>query len=136
MLNGYYKIWVDCMIRVKSQPTNKQNWIRISMILMTISMAFNLCLIMVLLQKYVFGYFFYTIKLDFLPRQVDYVLNFIILFFGPCAGLNYLLIFRKKRYEELLEKYPYYNGKLFLIYFLISIWVPVILVAVKFFFFQ
>src|SRR5436190_3868773 len=127
MLEIYYKIWVDCMKRAKSQPANKQNWTVGSMVLMSISMAFNLALIMIVLQQYLLGYFFYTINMDFLPRQVNYLFNFIVLFLAPCVGLNYFLIFRNKRYEKLLDKYPYYNGKLFYIYFLISILLPIIL---------
>jgi hypothetical protein len=136
MLGLYYRIWVDCITRAKSQPANKQNWVWGSMFLMTISMAFNLALIMIILQQYVFEYFFYTINMDFLPRQVSYLFNFIILFFLPCAALNYFLIFRNMRYVKLLKKYPYYNGKLFLIYFLGSLLLPVILVWIKVIFFQ
>jgi hypothetical protein len=136
MLGIYYRIWVDCIKRGKSQPANKQNWAAVSMILMTISMAFNLALIMIVLQQYAFGYFFYTINMDFLPRQVNYLFNFIILFVAPCVGLNYVLIFRNKRYEKLLNKYPYYNGKLFVIYLAISLFVPVILLGIKVIFFQ
>jgi hypothetical protein len=136
MLGIYYRIWVDCIKREKSQPANKQNWAAVSMILMSISMAFNLALIMIVLQQYALGYFFYTINMDFLPRQVNYLFNFIILFVAPCVGLNYVLIFRNKRYEKLLNKYPYYNGKLFVIYLAISLFVPVILLWIKVIFFQ
>ena len=128
MMGIYYRIWVDCIKRARSIPKNKQNWAWGCLFFGTISMAFNLVLIMFVLQKYVLGYFFYVLIMDFLPRQIDYLLNFLILFFLPCMGLNYLLIFKKNRYEELLKKYPYYNGKLFLTYFIISIFLPIILV--------
>ena len=127
MLGVYYRIWVDCIIRAKSRPANKENWPRGTMIFMTLSMALNLVLLMVILQQYMLGYFFYMINIDFLPRQVEYLFNFAILFFLPCLALNYFLIFRNNRYKKLLQKYPYYNGNLFLIYFLISILLPIIL---------
>ena len=136
MLGLYYKIWVDLMLRAKSRPANKQNWVWGSMFYMTISMAFNLALIMVVLQEYVLGYFFYTINMDFLPPRINYLLSFAILFFLPCAGLNYILILRNRRYEKLLKRYPYYDGKLFLVYFLTSILLPFVLLCIKVFFFQ
>ena len=136
MLGIYYRIWVDCILRARSRPANEQNWPKGTMFFMTISMAFNLVLIMIVFQQYVLGYFFYWINADFLPRQINYIFNFIILFLLPCLGLNYFLIFRNKHYEKLLKRYPYYNGKLFLIYFLSSILLPIILMLVKVIFFQ
>jgi len=52
MLGIYYRIWVDCIIRAKAQPANKENWTWGSMLLISISMAFNLVLVMLLLQEY------------------------------------------------------------------------------------
>ena len=128
MLGLYYRIWVDCITRAKSRPANKKNWPQGTMFYMSISMAFNLLLMMVILQQYVLGYFFYTIDISWLPRQADDLFNFILLYMLPCVALNYLLIFRNKRYEKLQQKYPYHNGNLFIIYFVSSISVPVILV--------
>lgn len=128
MLGLYYRIWVDLIIRARSRPANKQNWPRGTMFFMSISMAFNLLLLMVVLQQYVLGYFLYSINLNYLPRQLDYLFNFIILFFMPCIAVNYFFIFRNRRYDKLLKKYPYYNGKLFGTYFVSSMLVPIILV--------
>lgn len=133
MLRLYYRIWVDCILRAQSQPANKQSWPRITILFMSICMALNLLLIMFFLQKYVFGNFFYTLNLDFLPKRIDYLLNFIILFFVPCIGINYLLIFTNKRYERLLNRYGYHNGRLFITYLVISALLPVILVWLKYF---
>lgn len=127
MLGIYYGIWVDCIVRAKSIPKNKENWAVRCMFFMTFCMAINLVLLMYILQQYLFGYFFYAITMDFLPKQIDYLLNFVLLFYLPCIVLNYLLIFRKRRYETLLNKYPYQNGKLYLIYSTISIFLPIIL---------
>jgi hypothetical protein len=128
MLGVYYRIWVDCIRRARSQPANKKNWLWGSMLIMTTAMAFNFTLVMVVFQQYITGYFFYRLNLDFLPSKIDFLLNFIILFFLPSGCLNYFLIVRNRRYEKLLEKYPYYNGKLILTYFGISIALPIVLV--------
>src|SRR5438270_3561967 len=116
MLELYYSIWVDCIKRTQSQPANKQSWPQVKILIMSICMAFNLLLIMFVLQKYVFKSFFHTISMNGLPRQINYLVNFIILFILPCVGINYLLIFTDKRYESLLKKYRYHNGRLCLIY--------------------
>jgi len=97
------------------------------MILMTIAMDFNLILFMTLLEKFVLKVYFYKIDLSFLPSRLNNILNHIVLFILPCLALNYLLILRNNRYEKLLSKYPYYKGKLFLWYFLISMGLPIVL---------
>jgi len=94
---------------------------------MTLAMAFNLVLVMTILEKFVFKRYFYKIEFPYLPVRVNNVLSYLILFILPCALMNYLLIFRNDRYEKLLNKYPYYNGKLFISYFLISMFLPIIL---------
>jgi hypothetical protein len=134
MLGLYYRIWVDCIKRAQSQPANKQIWPRVTILIMSVCMAFNLLLIMFVLQKYVFKRFFYIISVDSFPSQINYLLSFTILFFLPCIGINYLLIFINKRYENLLKKYKYYNGRLFLVYMLVSLLLPIILVWTMFVF--
>ena len=136
MLGLYYRIWVDCIAAIKKQPVNKRNWSVKSMLTMSIAMTFNLALVMIVLQKQVFGYYFYRFRVDFLPRYFSNAVSFIILFLLPCVVMNYLLIFRKDRYKRLLEKYPYHNGKLFATYFSVSLLLPVILVWIYIIFFQ
>lgn len=127
MLNIYYKIWVDCIIRVQSIKANKDDWQMKAMFIMSVSMVFNLLLVMLPLQRNVFGRFFYDVKIAGLSGFENYILTMIFLYILPCVGLNYLLIFRSKRYEKLLKKYSYHNGKLILSYFLISMGVPILL---------
>jgi hypothetical protein len=127
MLGLYYRIWVDCITRGRSQKGNRDNWPLGTMTFMSMSMTFNFVLIMVILQQYILGYYFWTIHFDFLPNLLSNVLSFVILFVLPCVTMNYLLIFRNKRYEVLVKKYPYYNGKLFISYFLTSLLLPIIL---------
>lgn len=129
MLGLYYRIWVDCIKRARQQPANRENWPVGTMISMTLAMSFNFILIMTLLEKFVFKKYFYKIDFEFLPVRVNNVLAHIFLFILPCLLINYLLIFMNKRYEKLLKRYPYYNGKLFIIYFLISMMFPIILLV-------
>ncbi len=128
MIGLYYRIWMDFIRRVRLQPAaNRQNWKIRCMIGMTLAMVFNSVLIMTILEKIVFKNYFYKIDLPFLSVRINNVLSYLVLFILPCVIINYLLIFRNKRYEKLLKRYPYYNGKLFLAYFLISLILPITL---------
>lgn len=136
MLGIYYRIWVDFITRVKLQPTNKKNWKLRSLLIMSIAMTFNLILVMIFLQKCILGNYFYKLNIPFLPIYINNVFSFLALFLLPCFVFNYLLIFRNNRYERLVNEYPNYKGKLFLIYFLISMLLPILLLWMGIIFFR
>jgi len=134
----YYKIWVDCILRLRSQKQNKETWQEKSMIIMTTAMTFNFMLFMAIFEKHILGFSFYKFTIsspNIVPvvEGADGILNFLVLFVLPCFVVNYLLIFfRKKRLKKLIRKYkyPYYNGKLFATYFLISLFLPLVLIII------
>lgn len=136
MLGLYYRIWVDFIKRVKSNPANRDSWQQGSMIFMTLAMSSNLILIMTIIEKHILKRTIYTIDFSFLPERVNSVLSYLILFILPCLIINYLLIFRNKRYTKLLEKYPYRKGKLAVPYFIISMMLPIILLLIGVAFFR
>jgi len=129
----YYRIWVDCITRLKSREANKDNWQAKGMVIMSTAMVFNFVLLMIILQKQILGYYFYELNVSFLSGHENYILTMLVLYILPCVVINYLLIFRGKRYEKLLEKYPYYNGKLILTYMLVSMFLPIILLLISVF---
>ena len=120
----YYHIWIDCIKRLKSQEKNRTDWKLKSMVSMTFAMTFNFVFIMVILQKELVGYF-YEINITGLSGFLNYILTIFILYVVPISTINYLLIFRNNRFKKLAEEYPFRNGKLFLKYFLISIFSPI-----------
>ena len=122
----YYHIWIDCIKRLKLQEKNQTDWKLKSMISMTFAMTFNLVFIMVILQKELVGYF-YEINIPELSGFINYILTILILYVTPIITINYLLIFRNDRFEKFAEQYPYRDGKLFLKYFLISIFSPIVI---------
>jgi len=132
MLELYYRIWVDFIKRAKLQPANKHSWKTMGIITMTMAMTFNFALLMIVIQRYVTHNSFYGLRLP-LPEYASNVVSFLILFIIPCVIINYLLIFRGTRYKKLLEKYPYYNGKLFVAYFLTSMLLPILLMWIGIF---
>lgn len=123
----YYSIWVDCLLRIKAQPSNQRDWRVKSMVLMTAAMTFNWLLVINVTEFAIVGRPFYEINFYFLPDELGTLLEFFILFIAPWLIVNYLLIFRNDRYQKLLTIYPYKEGRLFLTYFLSSIFVPIVI---------
>ena len=131
----YYTIWVDCILRAKSQPQNKNNWRFFTMLFMGIAMAINFITFMAILQRNILQKSFYNLELNIFPgTKLNALISFIILFLLPPMIMNYLLIFRKKRYELLVKKYKYYNEKVFMGYFLGSIALPFVLLLIGYMF--
>lgn len=130
-MNFYYQIWVDCINRLRSVEAGRENWKFKSMVIITLSMVFNMLTVLVILQRVVLNYFFYEVTISSLSGEENYILTLLVLYFSPCILVNYLLIFRRSRYEQLLEIYPYtHNGKLALTYMLVSIFFPLTLVLI------
>jgi len=136
-MNIYYKIWIDCILRLRSQKQNKETWMEWSMIIMTIAMTVNLLFFMTLFERHVLGFSFYEFHISS-PNivsdveRVNDVLNILVLFVLPCFVVNFLLIFRKKKLKKLIRKYKYpcYNGKLVLTYVSISLFLPIVLLFI------
>lgn len=122
----YYLIWVDFIIRDQSQPANKNNWRVMTLVYMTLIMAVDLLLVMMILQEAILGYYFYDLEIAALPQKVGDIISFVILFAGPPLVINYILIFRNRRYEKLIKKYKHHDGKLAVTYMLLGLFVPMI----------
>ncbi len=130
----YYRIWVDCITRLRSREGNKDDWQIISLMAMSIAMTFNSTLLMTILQKHILNHYFYKIIISQFSVFLNNILTLLILFVLPCVLINYFLIFHGKKYEMLTKKYSYYNGKLFLTYFLTSLFLPIIMLVLALFF--
>ncbi len=134
MLKLYYKIWVDGIVKMRSIPANKDMWKFYSLILISLAMAINIALFMSILQRNILHKYFYDIKFTFFKNKLDDFLSFFVLFMLVPIILNYFLIFRNKRYEQLILKYNSYNGRLCISYILISYFLPIILILIAWIF--
>lgn len=135
LLNWYYKIWVDGLVKMRSLPQNKGLWKFYSMTFISMAMAINLVLIMVVLQEYVLKQWFYTIDVHLMPGEksrINGFLSFFILYLAVPLLINYLLIFRNNRYEKLIKTYPSHNGTLCAWYLVISFFLPIVLLGFAF----
>ncbi len=130
----YYTIWVDCILRAKSQPQNKNNWRFFTMLFMSMSMALNLWFISFILMLHLnFSLSIYPFKIDLFPAtRIDAFVSFFLSYLLPPLLFNYFLIFHKNKYQELIKIYPYYEGRLFLKYFLGSLGIIAIYFSLAF----
>ena len=87
----YYRIWVDCITKLRSIEANKDNWQIKGIITMSTAMTFNFVLLMVIIQKNILNYIFYEINIAILSGFQNYILTILILYFLPCVIINYLL---------------------------------------------
>jgi hypothetical protein len=121
MGNLYYKIWVDAIVYEKTKHGHLRNWKPYTLIPISVLQGVNLLTIFFWLSTF-------NLKIDifldfdlFPGKMIDGFLSGFITLFLPFILLNWLLIFRGKRFESLVEKYEYKKGKLYLLYFLTTI---------------
>lgn len=127
-MSFYYKVWVNCIVKLRSRPENVGMWKYMSIMFMSIAMAVNFTFIMAILQRNIIKNNFYDIKVNILPGTIlDSFIKGFILYFLPFLLFNYFMIFYKNKYKRLIERYEYHNGKLFIVYFLLSLWLPVLI---------
>jgi hypothetical protein len=121
MGNLYYKIWVDAIVYEKTKHGHLRNWKPYTLIPISVLQGVNLLTIFFWLSTF-------NLKIDifldfdlFPGILIDGFLSGFVTLFLPFILLNWLLIFRGKKFESLIKKYEYKKGKLYLIYFLTSI---------------
>lgn len=130
-MNLFYKIWVDCILYLRSSPYNKNIWKFYSILSMSFAMSINIALVMSILQKNLLKKYFYGIQLThFSNGKANDFFNFFIYFLLPPLLFNYFLIFWNKHYEKLIPKYKFHQGKLFASYFIISLFLPIFLLLI------
>ncbi|CEN32418.1 conserved membrane hypothetical protein [Capnocytophaga cynodegmi] len=127
MLKYYYTLWVDAVLFIRKKKKNKD--IFYPLVIMVPPLAFNVLCLSFLLD-------FLGIKVNIL-NVGNYFLSLLGIynnFLGTCIGCivilypNYLLIFKGNKIEFLIEKYPNYNGKLFILYWLVSTFVLLLII--------
>lgn len=128
LLDSYYNIWIEAIVLARKKPENKSNWKLMTMFFMSMSMALNLLLAMVLLQHFLFHKMIYNIHVDVFPgEKLDDAISFFMLFLLPFVLVNYFLIMHNNRYEWLFEKYGNQQHGRLVPYFLVSLLLPLVL---------
>lgn len=129
----YYKIWIDGIVKLRSRPQNAGSWKFFAMTFTSMAMALNLVLILFILSDFGVIDGVSKVPINLFPgTRIDALLSFFVSYLLPFLLLNYFLIFYRGRYNELINRYPYYGGKLYLKYFLgsLGVFLVYILIAV------
>jgi hypothetical protein len=116
MQKFYYGLWVDTITKIQSIPKNKDMWEFYSISFISMAMALNLWFVTFLLMLHLNIVIpFLPLRLDIFPgNKLDAFLGFFISYLFPMLLINYLLIFKNRKYLELVKSYKPQNGKLFL----------------------
>ncbi|WP_345165804.1 hypothetical protein [Nibribacter koreensis] len=133
MRNFYYQIWIDGIVKMRSRPQNAGVWKYYMMAFTGMAMALNLLVFVSILRDQLQTDFYDLSIHTPLGEKVNGFLEFFIPYLLPCILLNYGLIFYKDRYKRLLGNYKTYDGKLWAIYFIASLSLPFVLLAIAWF---
>ena len=116
MENIYYKLWVDAIVWEKATNGERRNWKPYTLIPISLCQGLNLLTVCFWCHIPVF------INMNIVSiKPINGFLSYSISLLMPFIILNYFLIVYNEKYESLIMKYKYYNGKLYLWYFLCSI---------------
>lgn len=131
MVKIYYKIWVDAIVFEQTNYSQIRNWKLYTCIPMTLFPGMNLLTLFLWIRSFTnrkinifldIHIFKYAILNTFCSGALTLLVPFII--------LNYFLIFHNKRYEQLISKYTYRKGKLYLCYMLFTIGILIVPIIV------
>lgn len=124
----YYKIVVDLIYLMQSNPEKRRMWKFYTMVGMSISLAINIFLLRILIEQ-LFKINLPEVDIEFSSEEkINSFSSFFIMYFMFPLLLNYFLILYNKRYEKLILKYNNSNGKLCKKYILISLFLPFLLI--------
>ena len=130
MMNLYYAWWADSIIRIRIHNPRMKDWrVRIFQ-LNTLLNSLNFWCVFVWL-KYLDIYAIPILSVDVFPGDLlDKGCVYMIEFLSPFMLLNYLLVFRGKRYEKIISQYKDKKLNIALPYALVSIFLYVVTVIV------
>lgn len=121
MKKRYYGFWVRVILNAKKNKSNGEVWKFPLFVVITTINSLNIVVIDLWLRIFnidIFNDFNYGITSGTI---IDNLAIFTIKYSTPFILFNYFLIFHKRRYEMLIEKYPPDNSKYPIIYLILSI---------------
>ena len=126
----YYKIWTDLIILIQKNPLRANDWKIFTLLFVGSANAIKLMFFFAIFQRYILKFTFYDINLPFNNQFIKTTLTGFILYWLPPIIFNYWLIFYKNKYVLIVEKYKDSSKNYFLIYFLSSLFVPLLILII------
>ena len=129
-MNLYYAWWADSIIRIRRHNPRMKDWrVRIFQLNTLLNSLKFWCVFVWL--KYLDIYAIPILSVDVFPGDLlDKGCVYMIEFLSPFMLLNYLLVFRGKRYEKIISQYKDKKLNIALPYALVSIFLYVVTVIV------
>lgn len=125
ILDLYYTIWVDCITRIRNFDSFW--WQYKCMMIMSFAMGVAFMVFMTIFQKFIIGFSFYNLNMkNTFIQPINPLITSFILFFLPFLVMNYFLIFYNKKYEQLLIRYKYQNGRYAMTFFFSAMALPIL----------
>jgi len=121
MLSIYYKIWVDAIVFEQTKNGQRRNWKIYTLIPISLFQGINLLTLFFAVSAITKKHISIFLDINFFNfKPLNQLFSSSITLFFPFIILNYFLVLYNNKYEYLIEKYKYYNGKLYLGYFLFT----------------
>jgi hypothetical protein len=121
MFNWYYILWSDAINFTRSKAKFISVWKLHTLGFISFFMAINLMVISMIFKIELNTHFITLIS----SKALSHFLGFMVVFFLPPLILNYVLIFSKNQWERVRKDYKHYDGKVYKMYFILSIVLPV-----------
>ncbi|MCO6174980.1 hypothetical protein NHF50_07960 [Flavobacterium sp. NRK F10] len=122
----YYSVWADAINYERIKNGGEDHWKTFTFAYMSILMALN---ILAILSAFLYftGYDIFLSMISKIEERITLnerlisIIWSILILFLPSLIFTYFSIFYKKKYKYILENYEFKNGKLLLIYFVVTI---------------
>lgn len=119
-MNLFYRLWLEAINR-EEKKRGKKNGKIYAFFFITFCEALNLISIFIILKILFFIDFSPFLNIDIFPgKLLDGILSGFLTIIAPFMMLNYLVIFKGKRYMKIQEKYESNGSKLYFTYVVIS----------------
>ena len=123
-MNIFYAIWADAINYERKKNGGEEHWKPFTFSYMSLLLSFNIATLLSVIN-FITGYSIAN-KIEQLVTFPDSELltNFswaTVTLFIPSMIINYFFVFYKRKYEYILNKYKFKNGKLLLSYFILTI---------------
>ncbi|MBP9689637.1 MAG: hypothetical protein KBE91_08505 [Bacteroidia bacterium] len=129
-MNLFYRLWLEAINR-EEKKRGKNNGKIYAFLFITFCQALNLMTILITLKTLFFIDFNAFLNIDIFPRKMlDGMLSGFLSIIAPFMVLNYLIIFKGKRYMKKQERYQPKGSKLYFTYVITSFFlffVPIII---------
>ncbi len=123
-MNIYYALWADAINYERIKNGGAEHWKVFTFCYMSILLSFNIiaCFSAILFfTGYNIAWEIKQYLMFFQSKLLTNALWAIVALFIPSMVVTYFFVFHKKKYEYILSNYKFRNGRLLLIYFILTV---------------